>query len=264
MVSQPASPAIAERFTVGRVLVQAWHAFVAGWRWYLAVAVVVATMAVIHAQIGGDAHYYGSRWSFLSVMWISGAIQSLAIAPITLGILGPGDARSHATHALRNRLVTLKIALATCIQQTLIYWPLVLMVGETPVWDTVLTGYLVFTVNAVLFGTLMKLFFPVFLVEQCSLWQSAIRSVRQAVPHIWRLAVLCILYWLVYFGGTTMIVLLVHSFAASTSGWTYNVLFWPLWVVLILAGNVIAAAAYRLLRLEREGPDLNHIAGVFE
>jgi hypothetical protein len=257
-------PVIAERFTIGRVLVQSWRAFVAGWRWYLPVAVVVSTMAVLYAQIGGDADAYRSRWSFVTAMWISGVIQSLAIAPITLGILGSGDARSEIARSLRNWIVAIKIAITVCIQQVLIYWPMVLMVGDVPVWRTPLIGYLVFVVNAVVVGTLIKLFYPIFLVEQCSLWQSAIRSVRQVMPQVWRMGALCVLYWLVYFGGTAIVVLLVHSFGASTFDWSYNVLFWPLWVILVLAGNIVAAVAYHLLRLEREGPDPAHVAGVFE
>jgi hypothetical protein len=78
------------------------------------------------------------------------------------------------------------------------------------------------------------------------------------------MAALCVLYWLVYFGGSAIVVLLVHSFGASGLGWTYNALFWPLWVVLVLAGNIVSAVAYRQLRLEREGPDPDHVAGVFE
>jgi hypothetical protein len=257
-------PVIAERFTIGRVLMQSWRAFVAGWRHYLRIAVVVSTVAVIHAKIAGDTDTYGSRWSFLFVMWTSGVIQSFAIAPITLGILGPGDARSHLAYSLHNWAATLKIAVTVCIQQTFIYWPMVLMLGDIPVWNTLLTGYLVFAVNAVAVGTLMKLFYPIFLVEQCSLWQSAIRGVRQVVPQFWRMAVLCMLYWLVYFGGSAVVVLLAHSLGGSMSGWNYNALFWPLWIVLVLAGNIVAAVAYRLLRIEREGPDPDHVAGVFE
>jgi len=141
---------------------------------------------------------------------------------------------------------------------------MILMLGDVPVWNTLLTGYLVFAVNAVVVGTLMKLFYPIFLVEQCSLWQSAIRGVRQVVPQFWRMTALCILYWLVYSGGIAIVVLLARSFGASMSSWNYNVLFWPLWIVLVLAGNIIAAVAYRLLRIEREGPDPDHVAGVFE
>jgi hypothetical protein len=262
--SHPILPVIAERFTIGRVLVQSWRAFVAGWRYYLPIAVVVSTVAVIHAQIADGAYTYGSRWSFLFVMWTSGVIQSFAIAPITLGILGPGDARSHLAYSLHNWVATLKIALTVCIQQTLIYWPMVLMLGDVPVWNTLLTGYLVFAVNAVVVGTLMKLFYPIFLMEQCSLWQSAVRGIRQVVPQFWRMAALCVLYWLVYFGGSAVVVLLAHSFSASVSSWNYNALFWPLWIVLVLAGNIVAAVAYLLLRIEREGPDSDRVAGVFE
>ena len=263
MASHRTSPVIAERFTIGRVLVQSWRAFVAGWRWLLPIAAVVATVAVIHTQVTGGPDLYDSRWSFLTTMWISGAIQSFAIAPITLGVLKRGGARSYVAHCLHDWPATLKIALMVCIQQTLIYWPLVLMVGDDPVWNTLFTASLVFILNAVIFGTLTKLFYPILLVERCSLWACAIRSVRQAVPHIWRMVALCILYWIVYFGGSALLVLLVHALGASTSDWIYNALFWPLWVVLILAGNIVAAVAYRLLRLEREGPDLDHIAEVF-
>lgn len=105
MSSHRILPIIAERFTIGRVLMQSWRAFVAGWRYYLPIAVVVSTVAVIHAQIAGDAYTYGSRWSFIFEMWISGAIQSFAIAPITLGILGPGDARSQLAYSCTTGLL---------------------------------------------------------------------------------------------------------------------------------------------------------------
>src|SRR4029434_6230919 len=114
---------------IGRVLVQSWRAFAADHRWLLSIAAVVATVAVFHARVTGGPDLHGSRWSFLTTMWISGAIQSFAIAPITLGVLKRGGARSYVAHCLHDWPVTLKIAFAACIQLTLIYWPLVVMVG---------------------------------------------------------------------------------------------------------------------------------------
>lgn len=265
MASHRTLPDLSERFTIGRVLVQSWRAFAADHRWLLLIAAVVAAVAVLHAQLTGGTGPYGSRWSFLTNMWISGVIQSFAIAPITLGVLNRDGARSYLAHCLKDLPVTFEIALVVCVQLILMYWPLILMVGDPPLfWHTALAAYLVIIVNAVAFGTLTKLFYPILLVERCSLGACAMRSVRQAMPHIWRMAALCILYWIVYFGGCALLVLLVHSLGASASDWIYNALFWPLWAFLILAGNIIAAVAYRLLRQEREGPDLEHLAQVFE
>ncbi len=35
-------------------------------------------------------------------------------------------------------------------------------------------------------------------------------------------------------------------------------------IVLVLVANINSAVAYRLLRLEREGPDSDHLARVFD
>jgi len=257
-------PVIAERFTIGHVLTHSWHAFVAGWRRFLPVAVVASIAVIIHAYLTGEDDMYASSSSFFIAVWVSSAIQSFAIAPITLGILDPGEARSESMLRLGYWTRALKIIVATVILQTAVYWPMAVSISFTATWTSVLIGYGVFALNAVAVGMLFSLFFPILLVERCSLWSSTRRSIRQMIPQVWRIAALTMLSWLIYVAGSTVVVLVAHSFGSSATDWLYYALWWPVTLVLVLVVNTVSAVTYRLLRIEREGPDPDQVAGVFE
>jgi len=242
-------PVIAERFTIGHVLTHSWHAFVAGWRRFLPVAVVASIAVIIHAYLTGEDDMYASSSSFFIAVWVSSAIQSFAIAPITLGILDPGEARSESMLRLGYWTRALKIIVATVILQTAVYWPMAVSISFTATWTSVLIGYGVFALNAVAVGTLFSLFFPI---------------LRQMIPQVWRIAALTMLSWLIYVAGSTVVVLVAHSFGSSATDWLYYALWWPVTLALVLVVNTVSAVTYRLLRIEREGPDPDQVAGVFE
>lgn len=257
-------PVIAERFTIGHVLVQSWRTFVAGWRRLLPIAVVVSTVAIIHAYLTGDDDMYASSSSFFIAVWVSSAIQSFAIAPITLGILDPGRAGLGTMLQLGYWTRALKIVVATVILQTAVYWPMAVTISLATTWTSAMIGYGVFALNAVAVCTLFSLIFPILLVERCSLWSGTRRSIRQIMPQVWRIAAITMLYWLIYVACSTAVVLIAHSFGTSATDWLYYALWWPVTLVLVLVVNTVSAVVYHLLRIEREGPDPNHVAGVFE
>jgi hypothetical protein len=263
-------PVIAERFTIGRVLVQSWHAFVAcGWR-CLPMTVAVSAATAIQEWCSGETEDYASTWSFISSLWISSAILSFAIEPITLGILGANE-WSHATMLqIRYWIRGLKIAIANAVLTSMVYWPVAVTsgllakewFGATQEYALIASGVL--AINAVVVGTLFYLYFPIFLVERCSLWSTALRSARQARPHIWRVAALTMLFWLFYFAVGAIVLLIAHSCGASEGDWIYSALWLPELIVLVLVANVTSAVTYRHLRLEREGPESNLLAAVFD
>lgn len=130
--------------------------------------------------------------------------------------------------------------------------------------DYVPISYLVVSINVVVIGTLTYVYFPILLVERCSVWSSATRSVRQVRPHLWRIAALTMIFWLAYLGGGTVVTIVVRSVDQSLADWAFDAVWGPLIVSLVVAGNVLSAVVYRLLRIEREGPDPGNVAALFE
>lgn len=265
MASQRTSPAIAERFTIGRVLVQSWRAFVADIWWFLSIVFIISAVLIVHVEIAGyaDVDAISSPWWVFLTWWVSFAIQSLAIAPIVLCVLNPDEAHLRTMLHVNFWTRTLSIVIATCMLQIAIYWPIVAMIS-LPVPGFAFIWYGLFAVNAIAVGTSFSLFYAVFLAEQCSLWQSALRSARQVKPHSWRMAALVILYCLLDFGGRAAIAPLVNLFDANLAYWLDYALQGCLMAFLILAANIVPAVAYRLLRIEREGLEPKHVAVLFE
>lgn len=264
MVSQAGSPAVAERLTIGRVLVQSWHAFASNIRWLLPIALSVSGATVIHAKLTDDASPISSPSLYFLNLWISLAIQSVAVAPIVLRILNPNE--THMGTMLQSRFWTsvLKIVIATCVLQIAVYWPALAMILLPGTASFPLIWYGLFVINVVAVSTIFSLFYSVFLSEQRSLWHSALYSVRQVKPQVWRMAALVILYGLLEFGGGVAITRLLNLLDPSIAIWLDYVLQWSLTAFLILAANVVSAVAYRLLRIEREGLEPKHLATVFE
>ena len=270
MSSQRTLPIIAERFTIGRVLIQSWHAFAASRLQCLPMTIAVSIASAIQMWWSGETDDYASTWSFFSSLCVSSAILSFAIEPITLGILGANE-WSHATMLqVRYWMRALKVAIANSVLASAVYWPIAVInwfranewLSATQEYAPIASGVL--AINAVVVGTLFYLFFPILLVERCSLWSSALRSVHQARPHIWRLAALTMLFWLFYFAIGAIVLLIARSCGASEDDWIYSALWLPQSIVLVLVANVTSAVAYRLLRAEREGPESSHLAAVFE
>jgi hypothetical protein len=262
LLHQPALPAIAEPFTIGRVLVQSWRAFVAGWRRFMPIVVAISALAIFQSWLDRETDMYGSAWAILSAAWISSAIQSLTFAPTILGVLDPARSESMVEVGYWTR--ALKIVIATLVLQIAVCWPMAATIAFATTWESSFLGYGIFLFNAVAIGALFTVYFPVFLVERCSLWTSAHRGIRQVLPHIWRMAAISMLYWLIYLAAGTMVAMAAAAAGASETDWLYYAGWWPVQIFLLLAGNITSAVSYRLLRIEREGPDPAHVAGVFE
>jgi hypothetical protein len=257
---------VAGRFTIGRVLVQSWLAFLADrWR-YLGIAIVISAVSLAQTHLSGEVDPHCTFKESFYTLWTSAAIMSFAIAPITLGIIEPGGGRSGMLEHLRDWRRTLRVVFAACVLQTAAYWPLAAMIelGLAGEEEYMAAGYLVLSINVVVIGTLAYLYYPILLAERCSVWSSAIRSVGQVRPHFWRVAALTMIFWLAYIGGSMIVVIATYSVDQSVADWAYYAIWSPLVVVLVLAGNVLPAVVYRLLRIEREGPDPEQVAGVFE
>jgi hypothetical protein len=131
-------------------------------------------------------------------------------------------------------------------------------------WETSAIVYLVLSLNVVIIGTLSYLLYPILLVERCSVASSASRSIRQVRPHFWRIAALTMIFWLAYIAGSAIVTVVMHRVEESVANWAYYAIWGPWIVILVVAGNVLPAVVYQLLRIEREGPDPTHVAGVFE
>jgi hypothetical protein len=86
-------PVTAERFTIGRVLMQSWRAFLTDRWWYLTVAIAVTAVSLVQTHLSRDVDPYGALDEFFYMLWISAAIMSFAVIPITLGITEPEAGR---------------------------------------------------------------------------------------------------------------------------------------------------------------------------
>jgi hypothetical protein len=259
-------PGVAGRFTIGRALVQSWQAFLADPGRYLAVAIVTSAVSLVQAYLSREVDPQSTLREFFYALWISAAITSFAIAPITLGVLEPDGGRSGMLEHVREWKRTLRIVLAACILQSAAYWPLaaVIELGVAAERDYMAASYLVLSINVVVIGTLTYPYYPILLVERCSVWGSAIRSVHQVRPHFWRVVALTTIFWVVYIGGSTIVAIVTYLVDHGVAGWAYYAIWGPFVVVLVIAGNVLPAVVYRLLRFEREGPDPGQVAKVFE
>ena len=266
MPSDRTLPGVAGRFTIGRVLVQSWQAFRADpWR-YLAVAVATSAISLVQAYLSREVDPHGTLKEFFYMLWTSAAIMSFAIAPITLGVLEPDGGRSGMLEHVREWERTLRVIFAACILQTVAYWPLAAAIGlgVAAESDYMAGTYLVLSINVVVIGALAYLYYPILLVERCSLWSSAVRSVHQVRPHFWRVVALTMIFWVTYIGGSTIVAVVTYFVHHGVFGWAYYAIWGPFVVVLVIAGNVLSAVVYRLLRVEREGPDPVQVAAVFE
>lgn len=245
---------------------QSWRAFLADrWR-YLTIAIVVSGTSLAQTHLSREVDPHGTVGEFFYTLWTSAAIMSFVVMPITLGILEPGGERAGMLEHVREWKRTLRIVFAACILQTAAYWPLPAMIGLGLAAETeyMAIGYLILSINVVVVGTLSYLFYPILLVERCSVWSSAVRSMRQVRPHFGRVAALTMIFWLAYIGGSTIVAIVTYSVDESAATWAYYAIWAPLAVTLVVAGNVNSAVVYQLLRIEREGPDPRHLALIFE
>ncbi|WP_162916477.1 hypothetical protein [Dongia deserti] len=265
------SPALSdwtERFTIGRVLALSWHAFVARrWR-FLLIAMFASMFSTIQDKLTEDGNSYDSPWSFLSDVWFSAAVYTFAIVPITMAVLGTGGGHTRDTTGLSRGLwISLpKAVCASLIINTLAHWPVAAFfasVAEDGEITITITDYVIVAVNVLTVSTVTYLYFPILLGEGRSIWSSAVRSVRQIVPQIWRILVLNVMFWVIYLGGTTVVVM-ANAYDTQHPGWTFYIVWWAWATVLLIAATIMPAVVYRLLRIERDGPDPEHVAHVFD
>ncbi len=86
--------------------------------------VAVSAVSAFHLWWSGKTDDNASTWSFFISLWVSSAILSFAIEPITLGVLA-GDEWRHATMLqLRDWMRTVKIAVTNAILTSAVYWPI--------------------------------------------------------------------------------------------------------------------------------------------
>jgi hypothetical protein len=242
--------------------VQSWRAFAVAWRGLVLVAAATSAAVFLESSLDRETNMYESAWIFLYMAWISSAIQSLAFAPMALKVLDPTRRESIASLDYWARAA--RIGAAAIILQTSACWPMAAAITFVTTQEQVLLGYGVFLINAVIVGALFYILVPVYLMERRTLWDSAHHCIRQIIPHIWRMMALSALYWLIYLAVGTLVALVASMIGVGETDWLYYALWWPIGTLLLLVGNVTSAVSYQLLRIEREGPDPLHVAGLFE
>ena len=266
MASQLASPAIAERFTIGRVLSLSWHSWIAC-RWHvLAIVVPVAALRAI-----GGSYLYGAlpkslppAWKEMIGVWISEGMQIPATACLAFAAVRWAAGQSmHPADVLRTSWHRLLVAImAALIVETMIRGP-VLLIPRTG--DLVfVAAYLAFFAYAVGVGLIAFLLLPILMLERTSVAGALDRSIELSSGHRWRIVALTLLIWV-------MLSLIAYAYRAGIASWrpvlgdeaVYFIRFVRSCLTISVSA-CIPAAAYYLLRSEKQGPSPATIARVFD
>jgi hypothetical protein len=266
VASHPASPAIAERFTIGRVLSLSWHAWIAC-RWHLLFIVVpVAALRII----GGSnlqaslTKSLPSAWKAMIGVWISTGILAPAIACLAYAAVHHAAGQSmRPVDVLRASWPRIPVVIiAALIVQTMVRGPMFLIPESKDIVFVV--AYLAFAVYALAVAMVTFVLFPILMLERTSVAGALDRSIQLMSGHRWQIVALALLVWV-------MLSLLGYVHRTWIVPW-YPVLGEEVVYLVRIArafltisiSACVSAAAYYLLCIEKQGPSSGTIARVFD
>jgi hypothetical protein len=266
MASQLTSLAIAERFTIGRVLSLSWHAWLAC-RWHL--LLIVAPVAALRVMGGSTLlallpKSVPSAWKEMIGVWTSAGILTPAIACLTCAAVRyAADQPLHPSGVLRASWRRIPVAvIAALIVQTMVRGPIFLISDSGTIVFAV--GYLAYAAYALAVATVTFLLVPVLMLERTSVAGALDRCIQLTSGHRWQIVALALLVWM----------------ALSLVAYVYRAWIVPWYPVLgdevvylvrisrtfftISITSCLSAATYYLLRSEKQGPSPGMIARVFD
>jgi len=266
VASQPASPAIAERVTIGRVLSLSWHAWIAC-RWHL--LLVVVPVSALRAV--GGYHLYAAlpkllppAWKEMIGVWITAGIHTPAIACLAFAVVRWAAGQSmRPVDVLRTSWRRIPVVvIAALIVQTMDRGPALLIPESSDLVFVV--GYLAFVAYALGLGMVTFLLLPILVVERTSVAGALDHSIDIMSGHRWRIVALTLLIWV-----SLNLVTLVHFswvrpwYPALSEEIFFAGRFVRTFLVISIT-SCIPAAAYYLLRSEKQGSSPDAVARVFD
>jgi hypothetical protein len=199
-------------------------------------------------------------------MWMDVLVQSVAFVGIAFAAL------SHANGQRTNVRAVLRIPwrrvpvtmLAFFLLQSVTFWPSPLLSWSYESEYGILLDYSILTINVLTCDVLSFVLLPVLLMENRSLIGSVRRSVQLVLRHVWRILAIDMAMWGVFLALNSAMSGVYYRVDARWADFAWSAMTAG-WIVIMLSLNCcIGAAAYHLLRHEREGPAPAALAGVFE
>jgi hypothetical protein len=259
------SPAIAERVTIGRVLSLSWRAWIAC-RWHL--LFIVAPVAMLRAL--GEVYLYAAvskslphGWKEVVGAWIFEGIQAPAIAFLAFAAVRWAAGQPiHLAGVLRaswNRMLVAVVVFL--VVDTMLRGPAFLIPDTKDLasfaWNLTYIAY------ALAVGLITFLLLPILMLERTSLAGALDRSIELISGHRWRIMALTLLTWVT-------LSLIGYAYRVSMAAWPIEGIDVVSFIriarsfLTISVAACIPAAAYYLLRNEKQGPSPGTIAQVFD
>lgn len=267
MASHRISPAIGERFTIGRVLVLSWRAWIAC-RWHL--LAIVVPIAALRA-VGGYYLYavlprsLASEWRGMINGWIMAGIIAPAIACVAYAIVrfaeGERLRRADVWRMPWRRFPI--VVVATLIVYVAMEGPQLLIPRDgTP---ALVAGLLVSTFYKLVVLWFTILLVPILVAERTSFAGALDRSLDLMSGHRWRIVALTLVTWLLLSVTSMIHVEWISRWypAAARYVFFFPVRFVSVFLTLSIA-TCIPTAAYCLLRREKQGASPKTLARIFE
>jgi hypothetical protein len=255
-------------FATGRTLALSWRGWLAC-RWQ--VLGIVLPLSIVNLLIARatsptleERVSYG--WQFAIEMWLNATVQIVAFVALTFatGCYLRGQSMGIRS-LLRLPWRRLPAALvASLFLQTVTYWPIFAFDWGREDSGRVYIDYLIVAINVLTIDTFTFIYLPILLTEDRSLTGTLIRGFELVRPRAWRILALDLFGWAVLLPLSHSMWIVYGSIGESWGklAWSAMSIAWT--ALMISFGCCIPAAAYHLLRAEREGPEPGVVAQVFD
>ena len=197
-------------------------------------------------------------------VWISGGLHTPAIACLAFAAVRCATGQSmHPMDVLRTSWRRILVAvIAALIVQTMVRGPALLIAKASDV--VLVVAYLAFTAYALAVGMITFLLLPILMLERTSIAGALDRSIELISGHRWRIVALTLLIWV-------MSNLIAYAHVTWIRPWYpvlgdevfYAVRFVRAFLTISITA-CIPAAAYYLLRSEKQGSSPEAVARVFD
>ena len=235
-------------------------------RWHIALIGVPTAIAAVGARWLASPYIEAApaAWQEMVHGWLGVLVETVAYAAITFAALSylQGHALS-AREVFRlpwRRLPA--ILVAGLALQVMTWWPEALL--DWPDDHLVVIDYAILIINVLVFDVLTFVWLPVQLIENASIVSALRRSIHLGTRHPWRLLAIDIGFWGVYYLFFAVAGPVYRAIDPEWMDLAWRVVV-TVWIVFGLPmACCLSAAAYHLVRGEREGPSPEMLARVFD
>ena len=255
-------------FAIGRTLALSWRGWLAC-RWQVLGIVLplsIADLLIARATSPVLEERVSYGWKFAIEMWLDTTVEIVAFVALTFATGCYLRGRSMGIRSLLHfpwRRLPAALA-ASLVLQTVTYWPVFASDWGRGDSSHVYIDYLVVAINVLTIDTFTFVYLPILLTENRSLTGTLIRGFELVRPRAWRILALDLFGWVVLL-TLSHSMWMVYGFVGESRGMMAWGAIWVAWTALMISfGCCIPAAAYHLLRTEREGLEPGVVAQVFD